>query len=160
MRCRKSERWLLRGFDGLLSDQKKNLLEVHLGKCPACRLKQKEYGAILRALKPEPSEMFLNFWERLQPKLEEREKAAPWAVIRAWSLRAVPLSLVMILLILVTMIFVLPSRDKELSQTEALLLRNENPYRDTKALFEESRLENKNMMLIFSAAEEQSPPRR
>jgi anti-sigma factor RsiW len=160
MQCQETERLLLRDFDGLLTDQQKNRLEIHLGGCPACRLRQKEYGAILRALKPEPSEIFPNFWERLQPKLKEREKAAPWAVIRAWSLRAVPLSLVVILLILVTMIFVLPSREKELSQTEALLLRNENPYLDTKALFEESRLENKNMMLIFTAADEQSPSRR
>jgi anti-sigma factor RsiW len=160
MRCRKAERLLLRGFDSRLTDREINRLGSHIGTCPACHLKQEEYGVIFHALKAEPSETLPDFWERLQPKLKEREKAAPWTLVRAWSLRAVPISLVVILLLLAAMFFVLPSRQRELSQTEALLLHNENPYAETRALFEETRPENKNMMLIFTAADEQSPSRR
>jgi len=148
------------GIDGRLTDQQKLRLDSHLGTCPDCRSKHDEYVAIFRILKSEPSETLPNFWDRLQPKLKERENAAPWALVRAWSLRAVPISVIVILLLLTAMIFFLPSRQRELSQTEALLLRNENPYVETKVLFEETRLENKNMMLIFAAADEQSPSRR
>jgi len=158
MRCHNAERWLLRDLDGRLSNQAKMKLEVHLQGCRGCTLKKKDYGLILGVLRAEPSSTPPDFWGRLQAKLNDRARATPWAWMRAWSLRAVPLSLLVILTLVVTMLFFFPSRDRDLSQTEALLLRNENPYLETKALFEETHLENKNLMLIFTA-DEKSPSR-
>jgi len=47
-----------------------------------------------------------------------------------------------------------------MSQTEVLLLRNLNPLQETRILLEEESVENKNMMLIFSALEERNDIRR
>jgi len=158
MRCHKAERWLLRDLDSRLSDPEKSKLEAHVQTCRDCARKRKDYSLILGALRTEPSPDSSDYWERLELKLNEREKATSWAWMGEWSLRAVPLSLILILALLATMLFILPSRARDLSQTEALLLRNENPYLETKLLFEETRLENKNLMLIFTA-EEKSPSR-
>jgi hypothetical protein len=49
--------------------------------------------------------------------------------------------------------------EEDLSQSEALLLRNTNPLAEAKSLFEETKLENKNMMIIF-ASDEKDPTRR
>lgn len=158
MRCHKAERWLLRDLDGRLSDPEKDKLDAHLQVCRGCVRKKKDYGLILGTLRAEPSSTPPDFWERLKARLNSREKTTSWAWMGEWSLRAVPLSLILILTLLVTMLFILPSRERDLSQTEALLLRNENPYPETSAVFEETRLENRNLMLIF-AAEEKSPSR-
>jgi hypothetical protein len=158
MRCHKAERWLLRDQDGRLSNPAKMKLEAHVQICRDCARMRKNYGLILGALRAEPSSTQPDFWGRLQAKLNDRAKATPWAWMRAWSLRAVPLSLLVILTLVVTMLFFFPSRGRVLSQTEALLLRNEDPYLETKALFEETRLENKNLMLIFTA-DEKNPSR-
>ncbi len=158
MRCHKAERWLLRDLDGRLSLQAKGKLASHLQGCPNCVRKRRDYALILGALRTEPASPSADFLERLRMKLGREEKPTSWAWMGEWSLRAVPLSLILILALLVAMLFFLPSGSGDLGQAEALLLRNENPYLETKALLEETRLEKKNLMLIFTA-EEKSPAR-
>jgi hypothetical protein len=67
-------------------------------------------------------------------------------------------ALAVILLFIGGLIFLAPG-EESLSQSEALLLRNANPLAEAKSLFEETKLENKNMMIIF-AADEKDPTRR
>jgi hypothetical protein len=49
--------------------------------------------------------------------------------------------------------------EDEMSQPEALLLQNTNPLTETNPLFEEEKIENKSLMIIF-AGDERIPTRR
>jgi len=161
MKCKNVERLLSKSFDGILQPEEKEKLEAHLESCLHCQTKRKEYQIILDVLKekayPEPK---LLFWERLQPKLKEKKKYVPLTMWKRWSLRAIPVSLMIIMLLIAAIAFLIPDKKEELSQTEVLLLRNLNPLQETRTLLEEESVENKNMMLIFSALEERNDIRR
>jgi predicted anti-sigma-YlaC factor YlaD len=155
MNCKKVERFLLRSFDGLLKEEEKNELKKHLERCPLCQAKREEYQSILDALKqkdfPEPKPYF---WERLQPKLAETKKYDPASLWKQWALRAIPASLLVVILFAAAIFLFIPAQQEELSESEDLLLRNLAPLQETKILLEEEKVEDKNMMLIFTAMEE------
>jgi len=155
MKCKKVERFLLRSFDGLLKEEEKNELKKHLERCPLCQAKREEYQSILDALKekdfPEPKPYF---WERLQPKLEESKKYDPWSLWKQWALRAIPASMFLVILFTAAIIIFIPPQSEELSESGDLLLRNLDPLQETTILLEEEKVEDKNMMLIFTAIEE------
>ncbi len=158
MKCKDAEKRLLRSFDGELEGATKTELDSHLASCPGCREKQSEYNVLLKNLKIEDVEPLPYFWERLETKLRERERVEPWTIWARWSRRAVPVALALILLFIGGLALFAPG-EEDLSQSEALLLRNTNPLAEAKSLFEETKLENKNMMIIF-AADEKVPARR
>jgi predicted anti-sigma-YlaC factor YlaD len=158
MKCKDAEKRLLRSFDGELEGATKAELDGHLKACPGCRKKQSQYNMLLENLKIEDAEPLPYFWERLETKLRESERVEPWTIWAKWSRRAVPVALALILLFIGGLAFFSPG-EEDLSQSEALLLRNDNPLAETKTFFEETRLENKNMMIIF-AADEKVPARR
>ncbi|MFB0566308.1 MAG: anti-sigma factor [Candidatus Aminicenantaceae bacterium] len=161
MKCKKAERLLSRSLDGFLEPEEEKMLDEHMENCLNCQTKTKEYHIILDALKqkkilePQPY-----FWERLQPKLEERKKFEPWMRWKWFSIRAIPLCSALLLVFAVVIAFFLPSKSEEMSQTETLLLRNLNPLQETRTLLEEERIEDKNIMLIFTALEEKNEIRR
>lgn len=161
MKCKKVERFLLRSFDDLLREEEKNELKKHLESCPLCQTKRAEYQSILDALKekefPEPKSYF---WERLQPKLAERKKYDPWSLWKQWALRAIPASMLLVILLLAAIILFIPPPKEELSESGDLLLRNLDPLQETTILLEEGKVEDKNMMLIFTALEEKNSTRR
>lgn len=161
MKCEKAERLILHFFDGLLSPEEEHNLRKHVKRCPGCLEKEKEYGTIFTILKKElPSEPLPYFGERLIPRLRERRKIEPWSVWKQWSVRVVSVSLVLICILIAVMAFFLPGKLEEMSQSEALLLQNVNPLRETSILFDEKSTEDKNMMLIFYASEEKDSLRR
>lgn len=161
MKCKKFEKWLLRSFDNLLNEEEKEKLEEHLDSCTSCQAKRREYETIYSLLKKEEDEEPKPyFWERLQAKLKERKKYAVLPMLKKWSLRAIPLTLLVVFLFALALIFFPSPKDQELSQSEVLLLRNLNPLQETQILLEAESLENKNMMIIFSAMEENSDTRR
>jgi len=100
MNCKKAEKLLLKSFDGLLRNEETQKFEKHLEHCLRCQTKKEQYQAIRRALKekdylePKPY-----FWERLQPRLKEQKKYEPWSLWKRWSLSAIPLSLVIVLVL-------------------------------------------------------------
>lgn len=157
MKCKKIERLLLQSFDGLLKEKETKELENHIKGCSLCQEKRKQYQAILDSLKlkdwPEPNPYF---WERLQPKLKEKQKYEAWWVWKTWSMRAIPVFLLLVLLLTAALVFVHPNGGVELSESGVLLLRNLNPLEETRTLFEEEKVENKNMMLIFYTVEEKN----
>lgn len=161
MNCKKAEKLLLKSFDGLPRNEETQKFEKHLERCLRCQTKKEQYQAIRRALKekdylePKPY-----FWERLQPRLKERKKYEPWSLWKRWSIRAIPLSLLIVLVLAATIIFLVPTNKEELSESEVLLLRNLNPFQETRTLLEAESIENKNMMLIFTAMEERNGERR
>ena len=161
MKCKKVERFISRSFDGLLKKEEKEELEEHLKSCPLCQTKREEYQSLLKALKEKDlPEAKPYFWERLQPKLKERKRYQPWSLWKQWGIRAIPLSMLVVILLATVIVLFLPPEDEKLSQSEAFLLRNLNPLQETNTLLEEEGLENKNMMLIFTAMEENNGARR
>lgn len=160
MKCKKAEKLLLKSFDTVLQNNDKEELEKHLKNCVSCQKKRIEYQDILGSLKdedfPEPKPYF---WERLQPRLKEKNKYEPWPLWKHWAIKAIPLSLFIILMLAASIVFFLPPQNEELSQS-GILLRNQNPFQGTIPLLEENELENKNMMLIFTAIEENNGTRR
>ncbi len=157
MKCKKVERFLLRSFDELLKEEEKNELKKHLESCPHCQTKKAEYQSILDALKvkdfPEPKPYF---WERLQPKLAEGKKYDQWSLWKQWALRAIPASMLLVILFATAIILFIPPPKEELSESGDLLLRNLDPLQVTTILLEEEKVEDKNMMLIFTAMEEKN----
>jgi len=75
-------------------------------------------------------------------------------------MRAIPLFLLLIILLFAALVFIQPRDRVELSETGVLLLRNMNPLEEARTLFEEEKVENKNMMLIFYAMDEKNGIRR
>ena len=157
MKCKKVEKFLLRSFDELLKEEEKNELKKHLESCAQCQTKRAEYQSILDALKekdfPEPKPYF---WERLQPKLEETKQHDPASLWKQWALRAIPASLLVVILLAAAIFLFIPAQQAELSESEDLLLRNLDPLQETTILLEEEKVEDKNMMLIFTAVEEKN----
>ena len=161
MKCKNIERLVFRSFNGFLKKEEKQALEEHLKECPLCRTKKEEYQNIINTLKGEEyPEPLPYFWERLQPKLKESKSYEPLTLWKQWGIRAIPLSLLAVFLFAAAILLFLPNNNEELSQSEALLLRNLNPLQETSTLLDEEGLENKSMMLIFTAMEEKNGTRR
>jgi hypothetical protein len=120
----------------------------------------KDYGTILESLREETiTEPLLYFWQRVESRIRERERLEPWTVWLKWSRRAIPVSLLLIGFFVGAIAFLSPALEDEMSQPEALLLRNVNPLAETNTLFNEDKIENKSMMIIF-AGDERLPSRR
>ena len=160
MNCKKFEKWILRSLDNRLTQEKQIKLEDHMKSCPACQERKEEYLTIIGLLKQvKVQESKPYFWERLQVKIKERQTTPFWVSIKQWSLRAVPVSLIFVLVMTMAIVLFFPTQDEELSQSEELLLRNLNPLEETQLLFDE-KLEDQNMMLLFSSLEEKNNIRR
>jgi predicted anti-sigma-YlaC factor YlaD len=161
MKCIEVEKLLSRHLDGILTSEEKEKLETHLESCLDCQAKRQEYEIILETLRKEEfPELKPYFWERLQPKLKEKEKYLRLTLWKRWTIRAIPVSLVIVLLLTAALLIFLPEKKVELSQTEVLLLRELNPLQVANTLLEEGNIENKNMMLIFTSLEEENSERR
>jgi len=160
VRCREVRKWLLRSLDGILDPSREKAVDDHIKLCSRCRKLRQEYRTITHSLRRQPdAEPLPHFWERLQSKLKDRERQEPEAIWLKWCLRAIPVSLILIGFFIGAIAFWNPSGEEEMSQPEALLLRNANPIAETKTFFEEEKLENRNMMIIFTG-DEKVPDRR
>lgn len=160
MNCKKAARLLLLSFDDRLSEKDRLLLEDHIATCWACREKEKEYREILNLLQlrhvPEP----LPYFERrLMAKLAQAQRDIPAFFWQKWIPRAAAVFLMAGLFFGVGVLFFQPREIPELSQTEILLLRNENPLTEAATILDQKKPEERSMMLIFAAAEMRVPPR-
>jgi len=161
MKCKKLEKLMMRSFDGRLTTKEKDVLESHLKSCSLCQSKKEDYKKILDFLKeqdfPKPKPYF---WERLKSRLHGQYPYEPIVLWKQWTIKAIPVSFLIAVLIAVTTIFLLPSREVELSQSEELFFRDLSPIQETITALEGEEIENKNMMLIFASIEEQNGIRR
>ena len=159
MRCKKAEQGILRSMDHSLPDEQQQELAEHLSSCPTCRSLKQEYHSLRQTLQsedfPAPQPYF---WERLQPRLLEKRSPALMPLWKQWGLRAIPLSLAAILMLLLAGTFLFNPPTEQLSDS-GILLRNQNPFPDTLLLADEE-VENPNMVLIFSSLDESSSLRR
>lgn len=150
MRCKKAEKYLSMALDGRLSSKKSDALGQHLNTCPECRRKKEEYRSMLNCMQssefPAPSPYFIT---QLKPRLCQIYR--PEILWKKWALRAVPVSLLTIILLAAVIVFAPPSPNPELSQSE-ILLHNQNPFEETRPLLEEELgAESANMRIIFTA---------
>ena len=161
MTCKKMDIFLSRSLDGVCTDREKDMLDKHLAGCAACRKKRDEYAFIAETLRGEDfPEVSPYFWNRLKPRLKESKKYAFWSEWKQWSLRAVPVSIIAVILLAVGLALFLPQPTDQLSQTGDLLLRNTPPLPETVTLLEAETGEDKSIQLIFMAMEETSDLRR
>ncbi len=159
MNCKKAEKLVLRSLDGRLDDRARGLLEEHLSGCPSCRQAAAEYRSMLALLRPEREETPpAGFWERLEPRFREEQKIVPYVLWERWALRAIPAFAALVAVAAGLFLFTPPAR--EMSQSEALLIENANPFSETRSLFEAKRPEEKSLMLIFASLDEKPQARR
>ena len=153
MRCKKAERWINRRVDDRLDPAGTAALEKHLSACSGCRRTAQEVHSLVGLLRqdkgaePEPG-----FLARLQPRLREERALVPLLVWERWCLRAVPVFLSLVL-VLVGLVALGPSETTTLTQSETLLLENRIPLTETQRLFDTAKSEDRNMMLIFASLE-------
>mgnify|MGYP001187412247 CR=1 FL=1 len=160
MKCKKAERLMLKSLDHSLKPDENESLQEHLKQCSLCRQKQEEYKNILSLLEeqelPEPKPYF---WTRLKPKLKRDRSYESWLAWKKWSLRAIPISLLVLILFGSLITVFIPSEQTELSRAE-VLLQNQNPFVDSLPLLEEGRVENENIHLIFTSINGENGTRR
>jgi hypothetical protein len=161
MNCKKAEKLYLRAHDGFLNEDESQELKNHIAGCPLCQKNNEDYQNIFDVLEqtefPEPKPYF---WERLQPRLKEKIKFEPWQAWKQWGLRAIPLSLILVLLLASALLILGPQPAEEFSQSGVLLFEDEIPLEDTGTILSEEGVEDKNMMLIFASLDEQPGSRR
>jgi hypothetical protein len=161
MDCKKAERFLLRSYDTPSGPEEKAELQGHLEKCPACRKKDVEYRTILGLLRPgSVPEPLPYFRERLLARIRAKEKDIPALFGLKLAHRAVVFCLAVFLLFGVGIILFPPEEAPELSQAEKLFLQNENPLTETASVLNQTRAEDRNMMLIFASVEDRNVGRR
>ncbi len=160
MKCEKAEKLISRSLDRVLESGENKELMKHLKECPQCRQKQREYHHILELMReqdiPEPKPYF---WTRLKPRLRRDPDYESWVVWKKWGLRAIPISLLILILFASLLILFVPSEQTELSRAE-ILLQNQNPFADSLPLLEEGRVKNENIHLIFTSINGESGGRR
>ncbi|MFQ6038984.1 MAG: anti-sigma factor family protein [Candidatus Aminicenantales bacterium] len=161
MNCKKAERFLLRSWDGKLQDREVEALRAHLDACPSCRMMEKEYAEIMTLLRKGTfPELKPYFWERLRPKIREKKASIRWTVWKQWSLKAIPLSLLIVLVLAGGFSVFLSQPEQELTPTEALLLQNSTSLPESLRILEEEGEQNKSIQIIFMAMEEKKDARR
>jgi len=159
MRCREASRLLMRSADAPLDSERKERLDAHAAVCPACRALRSRVALVRSSLAGAPaSEPLPYFYERLRARIDEHLRPEPSPLWIRWSIRAVPVSLLLIGFFVGAIVFLSPAVDEEMSQPEALLLQNANPLSETITLLDD-KTENKSLNLIF-AVNERSAARR
>jgi hypothetical protein len=161
MNCKKAEKLFLKAHDGRLSKEETKELENHIAGCLLCQKNNEEYQNIFEVLEktdfPEPKPYF---WERLQPRLKEQNLFEPWQAWKQWGLRAIPLSLILVLFLGSAILILGPQPREEFSQSGVLLFEDKSSLQDTGTILNEEGIEDKNMMLIFASLDEQPGSRR
>lgn len=163
MKCKQMEKNLLKSLDERLNPSETIRLKEHLDDCPLCRKRQAEYRIVCKTLKEESfPETKPYFWERLQPKLKEKRTIEPWFVGKQFGLRAIPLSILVVVLFTAAVFLFVPSpmEKLDLSQTGDFLLENLNPLEETQSFLSEEEDVNKHLLLIFSSLDETDTIRR
>lgn len=161
MRCKTAEKWLLLSQDGRLDERFRGPLDDHLEACPKCRKAEAEYRAMAVLLRNGKDEEPLpRFWERLEPRLEEEERAMPFILWERLSLRSLPVFLLLVAAAAGLLFLTPQAGEATASASETLLLQNANPMTEAQTLFDQKKGEDQTMMLIFASLDEPGSMRR
>lgn len=161
MTCRQREKLMVRALDGVLAAPDRDELEAHLERCPRCRRVMDEYRGLVQTLTPAAAPSPRPYsWERLRARIEEQEESRLRPDLRTWALKVIPAAVALALLIGGASFLFSPSPSSSYTPSEEVLLRNTNPLVEARAILEQKRLEDKNMMLIFASNEGSLSERR
>ncbi len=154
MRCKDAERRLGRFLDDRLEPGLRTAVAEHLALCPGCGRRAGDERALRALLRQAPgAEPDPGFWDRLQPRLRAEKRLVPLLLWERWCFRALPVFMTLVLL-LVGLVVLGPRNSESMTQTEALLLENKNPFSETQRMFDAQRSEDRNMMVIFASLDE------
>lgn len=161
MKCRKAEKLISKLLDGRLDSESSARLKAHLEVCPSCARLLADYGKMQSMMAEVRTEVepLPFFAERLDAKLPLGPRPSFWAMVERWYAGAVPVFLVIAMVFVVTLFLVQPS-EKQLSQSEMLLFQSQSPLRETQAIFDEEKPENRQLQLLFAGLEGQEIVRR
>lgn len=161
MNCRQAERRLLRSFDGRTTAKERKELEEHIHHCSRCARLEKEYKTLFSWIKldqvPEP---LPNFRERLEKKIASLGSPEPEIIWQPILIRAATLALIGLIILIGLTIFFQVGKSAALSQTEALIFQEENPFPEVQQILNEAQPEQRNLRLMFSSLEAQELQRR
>jgi len=158
MRCKTAEKWISLALDGRLDGRSRGLLDEHLRACPACRKAESEYRSALALLRTgKEASPLPRFWERLEPRLREEQKIVPLVLWERLALHAIP-AFAALVIVAAALLFLTP-QPQEMTQSEALLMQNANPFSETSGLFEQKGSEARSMMLMFASLDDKPAAR-
>lgn len=161
MRCKKAESLFLRQLDGRLEENLRPALDGHLRTCPDCARVAGQHARIARTLRPVSApDPAPGLAERILPRLEPRNVAAPLFLWEKWSLRAVPVFLAAVAVIGLAFVLAVPTFDEPLTSTEILLLHNVNPMEEARSILEAEKPETRGLMLLVASIDEKPVPKR
>jgi anti-sigma factor RsiW len=152
MNCRKSEKRVLLSLDGRLDAASEAEMREHIRNCPACTRMENEYRKMFGLLRNErKDELLPDFWERLRPGLARERKSFVLLLWERWCVRAVPVFLGATLAFGIGLIFFAPRSQAPMTQSELLLLRNQNGLSENQSIFDEAKGDGRHIELIFAA---------
>jgi predicted anti-sigma-YlaC factor YlaD len=157
MNCRKTEILISRSLDGALPVKDVEALDLHLSGCRRCRDVLAEYKLLMTSFQNMgTAESKPYFVQRVEAGIKDSAFVYPFLAWKRWGLITLSLSMLFIGLLVGGIFLSNPpaAEIQELSRSETLLLRELNPFQETRTLFEAANAEQKNMMLIFSSLEE------
>ncbi len=159
MTCREAKDLVVKSAGAPLDPGRAEKLDAHTETCAACRELRSRAERVRASLAGAPApEPLPYFYERLRARIDERLGPAPAPFWIRWSIRAVPVSLLLIGFFVGAIIFLSPAVNDEMSQPEALLLQDANPLSETITLLDD-RAENKSLNVIFAVNERASARR-
>ncbi|MCI4444800.1 MAG: zf-HC2 domain-containing protein [Candidatus Aminicenantes bacterium] len=161
MKCRKAEKLISKLLDERLEEKSLARLEAHLKVCPSCARLLQDYKKMKKLMSEGKieSEPLPYFAERVKARLATESRPSIWAAAERWYAAAVPIFLVIATILVGALLLFQPS-PKQYSQAEILLFQNQSPLKETQAIFEEEKPENRQLKLLFAGLESQETVRR
>ncbi|MFC2157767.1 zf-HC2 domain-containing protein [Acidobacteriota bacterium] len=165
MRCKNIERLLLSSYDRELTFPEEERLKAHLVDCAPCRRMKREYDGILGTMRSsEFPEIGPYFWERLQPRLNVDRETTMFGSWKPWIVNTVSAFAFILVLCAAGLTFFSQGQtvlgQEEMSDAGVLLLQDQNPFQETRSMFEEENAETRSLMLLFTSLERPNGVRR
>ncbi len=160
MRCHKAEKWFLRSStaswmrSGWLSSRSTFGLAR---PAPGWRKSTRPCSTSSKRDEGRAPPLFLGAAE---VQVRPGEKIVRPRPLEALVLKAIPVFLGVVLAFGAGLVFFAPPDQTPMTQSELLLMRDQAPMSDVQSIFEERQGEDRNMQLIFAAADEREPVRR
>jgi anti-sigma factor RsiW len=157
MNCHQAGKLISRLVDGRLDAGTSDRLKEHLRVCPSCaqllsdyqKMKEMMAGLQIKEVEPLPY-----FEERVKARIQTGARPLFWAAVERWYAAAVPVFLI-VAVILVGVLFLAQPEEVQMSQSEMALFQVQGPRTETRAIFEEEKPENRQLLILFAGLESQ-----
>ncbi len=157
MNCHRAEKLISQLVDGRLEAGKSDGLKEHLKICPSCAQMLSDYQKMkdmMTGLKITEVEPLPYFEQRLQARLKASSRSSVWAMVERWYATAIPVFLA-VAVILMGVLFIVQPEEVQISQSEMVLFQIQGPPTETRAIFEEEKPENRQLLILFAGLDSQ-----